>query len=118
MQQSDVQGLRYLAIESSIALGEALLKAGQPAAAQQELERAIAQGEKLGTRGLLVRSHYLMGLAFRQGGNEPEAVRHITEARTLLDAIQKEAGTNDILKRADLKTLVAETAAPSGAARR
>ena len=66
VQQSDVQGLRYLAVESSVALGEALLKAGQPVAAQGELERAIAQGEKLGTRGLLVRGHHLMGLALRQ----------------------------------------------------
>ena len=108
----------YATIESSIVLGEALLKARQPAAAQPELERAIAQGEKLGTRGLLVRSHYLMGLALRQGGNESDAVRHITEARTLLDAIQKEAGTNDLSTRADLASLVAETATPSTAARR
>jgi len=59
-----------------------------------------------------------MGLALRRAGNEPDAVRHITEARTLLDAMQKEAGTNDLSTRADLTALVAATATPSAAARR
>ena len=71
-----------------------------------------------GTRALLARSHYLIGMALRQGGNESEATRHVTEARRLLDDIRKEAGTNDLLKRADLKPLVAEIAAPAEPARR
>jgi tetratricopeptide (TPR) repeat protein len=118
VQQADVLGLKYLSVESSIALGEALVKAGEPVPAQRELERAIAQSEKLGTRALLAKSHYLIGMALRQGGNESEATRHVTEARRLLDEIRKEAGTNDLLKRADLKPIVAESSAPANPARR
>jgi eukaryotic-like serine/threonine-protein kinase len=115
-QQADVTGLKYLAIESSLALAEALLKAGEPVPARQELERAIAQGERLGTRALVLRAHYLMGLALRQSGNEPDAARHFTEARKLLDSMRKETG-NDLLKRDDLKTLIAESDAASAVRR-
>ena len=115
-QQADVTGLKYLAIESSLALAEALLKAGQPVPARQELERAIAQGERLGTRALVLRAHYLMGLALRQSGNEPDAARHFAEARKLLDSMQQETG-KDLLKRNDLKTLIADSQAASAAVR-
>jgi tetratricopeptide (TPR) repeat protein len=116
-QQADVTGLKYLAIESSLALAEALLKAGEPVPARQEVERAIAQGERLGTRALVLRAHYLMGLALRQSGNEPDAARHFAEARKLLDSMQQETG-KDLLKRDDLKTLVADSDAASAAVRR
>jgi serine/threonine protein kinase/tetratricopeptide (TPR) repeat protein len=116
-QQAGVLGLKYLAIDSSLAVAESSLKAGDPASARQELERAIAQGERLGTRALALRGHYLMGLAFRQSGNEADAARQFGEARQLLDSIQKEAG-NDLLKRDDLKTLIADSDAASAAVRR
>jgi hypothetical protein len=94
-----------------------LLKSGQPALARQELERATAQAERLGTRALALRAHHLMGLALRQSRNEPEAARHFAEARKLLESMQKETG-NDLLKRDDLKTLVADSDAASAAVRR
>ena len=77
----------------------------RPGPAQQELERAIAQSEKLGLRGLLAKSHYVLANALRLAGNESDASRHVGEARKMVDEIQKEAGSDDVLKRADFRAI-------------
>ena len=100
-QEADALGLKYVSVECSTYLAQALLNTGDHGRARQELERAIAQSEKLGLQGLLARSHYLLASALRLAKNEPEASRHAGEARKLLDEIRKEAGSDDLLKRAD-----------------
>jgi hypothetical protein len=59
----------------------------------------------LGLKGLLARSHYLLAIALRSARNEPDAVRHHAEARRVLDEMRKEAGSDDLLKRADLAAI-------------
>jgi tetratricopeptide (TPR) repeat protein len=100
-READALGLKYVSVECSMYLAQALLNSGDRGAARQELDRAIAQGEKLGLQGLLVRSHYLLATALQAGGSQSEASRHAAEARRLLDEIRKEAGSDDLLKRAD-----------------
>ncbi len=101
-QEADALGLKYIAVECSTYLAQAMLNSKEPARARQELERAISQSEKLGLRGLLAKSHDLLATSLRRAGNEPEASSHAAEARKLLDEIRKEAGSDDLLKRSDL----------------
>jgi serine/threonine protein kinase/tetratricopeptide (TPR) repeat protein len=107
--ESDSLGLKYLSVESAVYLGQALVETKRYAQAQQELERALAKSERLGLRALLARSHYLLASALRSTGNAADASRHLGEARRLLEEIRKEAKTDDVVKRFDLKPILADT---------
>jgi tetratricopeptide (TPR) repeat protein/tRNA A-37 threonylcarbamoyl transferase component Bud32 len=107
-QQADARGLKYLATESSIWLADALLDAKDYARARHEAERALDSSERSGFRALLAESHYLVATALRLTGNESEARRHYTDSVRLLDEIRKEAGKDDVLKRADLAPIYAD----------
>ena len=106
--ESDSLGLKYLSVESTVYLGEALIETKRYREARQELERALAKSEKLDLRALQARSHYLLATALRSTGNAADASRHLGEARRILEEIRKEAGTDDVVKRADLAPILAE----------
>jgi tetratricopeptide (TPR) repeat protein len=101
-QESDALGLKYVSVECSTHLAQALLNRGEHERARQEIERAVSQSEKLGLRGLLARSRYLAANLLRLTGNQPDASIQAREAKNLLDEIRKEAGSDDLLKRSDL----------------
>ncbi len=102
--EADSQGLKYLAVESQVYLGEALLNSNQAAAARTELERALGKAERLGLRTLLAQSHHLLAAAL-QPTSPAEARRHGEDARRILDEIRKEARNDLVLKRADLSQI-------------
>jgi eukaryotic-like serine/threonine-protein kinase len=106
--ESDSLGLKYLSVESTIFLGQALIDAKRYPQARQELERAIAKAEKLGARALLARAHFLLASTLRSPGEAADASRHLAEARRILDEIRKEAKTDAVLNRADLAPILAE----------
>ncbi len=108
-QEADSLGLKYLSVECSIYVGEALVNSKDYSRARQELEPALGKAEKLGLRTLLARDHYLLGTALRLTGNGAEATGHYREALRLLDEIRKEAGVDKVIERADLKTVYAES---------
>ncbi|HKA37558.1 MAG TPA: tetratricopeptide repeat protein [Thermoanaerobaculia bacterium] len=109
MGESDVIGLKYLSVDSSVSLGEAMIAARRYAAASQELERALARSDKLGLRALQARAHYLLAMCLRSTGAAAEALRHQAEARRLLEDIRKESKSDDVLKRSDLAPILSDT---------
>ncbi len=98
--------LRPLAAECSLYLGEALLVGGDSSGARRELEAALTLSERLGLRSVSANAHYLLAMASSQIGDKRASGRHLTEARQIVDAIRKEAGTDDLLNREDLKRIV------------
>jgi len=108
-QEADSLGLKYLSVECSVDLGEALVNNKDHSRARQELEPALGKAEKLGLRTLLAKHHYLLATALRATGNGTEATPHYREALRLLDEIRKEAGAEKIIERADLKPIYAES---------
>ena len=110
-QEAGTLGLKYLTVECTIMLAEALLAKKDTTQAVQQLERALAASEKLGLRMLMARSHYLLGVAQRAAHNEPEAAGHFRAAHRTLDEIRKDAGSADVLKRADLAAVYSESSA-------
>ena len=108
-QEASTLGLKYLTVECTITLAEGLLAKKDAAQAVQQLERALAASEKLGLRMLVARSHYLLGVAQRTAHNEPEAASHFRAAHRTLDEIRKDAGSADVLKRADLSAIYSES---------
>jgi tetratricopeptide (TPR) repeat protein len=107
-QECDALRLKYLSTECSVTLGEALVNIKDYPRAGQELEAALRKSESLGLRPLLARSHYLLAVTLRLAGRGPEATRHSEEAHRVLNEILKEAGTDDVLKRADLRPIYAQ----------
>jgi tetratricopeptide (TPR) repeat protein/tRNA A-37 threonylcarbamoyl transferase component Bud32 len=109
-QEADSLGSKYLSVECSVALGEALIAAKDYSNARKELEPALGRAEKLGLRTLLARTHYLLATTLRMTGNAAEATSHYREALRLLDEIRKEAGAEKVIERADLKSAYSESA--------
>jgi eukaryotic-like serine/threonine-protein kinase len=107
--EAEAGGLKYIAAEASVSLGEALLAMRQVAQATAELKQILARSEKLGMQPLAARSHALLAQALRASGGQAAAARHASEARRILDTIRKEAGSGDPLKRADLRAIYTET---------
>jgi tetratricopeptide (TPR) repeat protein len=101
-QQADQQGLKYEAVDASVALGEALARNKANAQAQQQLERALTTSRKLGLQWLEARSNYLLGVVARQTGNAKQAADYYRAAISKWDEQQKEAGNPAFLSRADL----------------
>jgi tetratricopeptide (TPR) repeat protein len=107
-QEADSMGLKYLSAECSTYRAEALLGSRDYAGAQQELQSALGKAEKLGLRELLAKGQYLLATALRLTGNGAEASGHYREALRWLEEIHKEAASDKIIERVDLKTVYAE----------
>jgi len=107
-QQADSLGAKYLLVDCSISLAEALIKGKDYAHAREELQRTLGKSEKLGLRLENARIHLLLGTSLRLSGNAAEATSQDREAIRLLDEIRKEQGAEHISERADLKPMYAE----------
>jgi eukaryotic-like serine/threonine-protein kinase len=108
VQRADGLDFKYLSLEGSVELAEALINSKDYSQATQDLQTALSKSEKFGTRFLTFRIHYLLGNALRLSGNNGEAASHYAQARQLLDDIKNEPGAEHLLDRPDLKSVYAE----------
>jgi tetratricopeptide (TPR) repeat protein len=104
-QQAQELGLKYIAIECSLHMAEAMTQAKDYSHARQELDRALSQSDKLGLKPLTVRAHYLLATTLRQSGNNAEAQDHYRQALRLLDVLRKETGSEKLMQRSDVSTV-------------
>ena len=104
-QQADSRGLRYLSLQSSLDLAEAMISSKDFSHAQQELQTDLSASEKLGSRYQSARVHYLLGNALRLSGNNTDASAQYRQAVSLIDDMRKDPGAEKLLDRADLKAL-------------
>lgn len=107
-QQADSLGNKYIGVDSSVSLGEALIKSKDFSHARQELQRSLGKSEKLGLRLENARIHYLLGSALRLSGDKAEATTQYRQALRMLDDIGKEQGAEHVIERYDLKPIYAE----------
>ncbi|MGA2457144.1 MAG: tetratricopeptide repeat protein [Terriglobales bacterium] len=106
---ADSMGLKYVSVECSIYHAEALMNLKSYEPARKELESALSTSEKLGLRALLAQSHYLLARDLELSGKAADAPEHYTQARKILDEIQKDAKTDSIVKRSDLRPIYAHS---------
>jgi len=109
-QEADQAGLKYVSVEASLYLAQALINNKDYSRARQELDNALRNSEKLGLQASLAKSHFLMGEALRLNGNQTDAALHYGQAHRMLDDIHKEAHTDEVLKRSDLAAIYQESA--------
>ncbi len=110
VQQADAMGAKYLSVDCSVSLAEALIKSKDYAHARQELQRTLSRSDKLGLRLENARIHYLLGTTLRLSGSATEAKAQYSESLHLLDEIRKEQGAEHVVDRYDLKPVYAEAA--------
>jgi tetratricopeptide (TPR) repeat protein len=108
---ADALGLKYVSVDCSVYLADALIATKNYAKARDALNGTLSQSEKLGLRAMLAQSQYLMGRVLQLSGDAKETASHFAEARRDLDEIKKEAGNESVAKRSDLAPIYA--AAPN-----
>ena len=101
----DVTPDRDLALQCSVSLAEALILTKDYAKARQVLQDAATPSERSGMRLRLARIYYLEATASRLGGNSGDAWNQYRQSLTLLNAVRNEPGSENILRRADLKAI-------------
>ena len=104
-EEADAVGLKYYGAECSISMATVLLRAKRYPEAEEALETALRGAARSGLRIHVARIRYLLGEAYRLQGNEAESHRHYGEAARALEEIRQEAGTKDVLTRADLSPI-------------
>jgi len=104
-QEADQQGIKYLALESSVEMAVAMINGKDYVHAREELDRALGTSEKLGLRLQTARIHFLLGETMRLHGSAADAPGQYRQALTLLDEIKKDPGAEHVLERADLKPI-------------
>ena len=105
IQQADDMGLKYVSVESSISMAEAMIQGHDLTHARAELERALLRSDKLGMQPLSARARYLLASIANDSGNTSEAQDNYREALRLLDAMKKDPGAEKLLERADFKAI-------------
>ena len=104
--QAGSAGLKYLALEGSLAAAEGTISSRGYTEARQTLEGLLATAEKLGARPLLARSYFLMGKDLRLSGSTDAAAQY-RQAVQIIQEMQKDAGAQ-FAERSDIKAMVAE----------
>ena len=106
LQQAESLGLKYMQVDGSISLAEARMQTHDSAHAQQELERALIQADKLGLKPQSARAHYLLAAIFHAAGNQVEAQQQARGALQFLEVMRKDPGAEKILQRSDFKAIM------------
>jgi eukaryotic-like serine/threonine-protein kinase len=104
-QDADRQGMKYLALVSSVDLATAMVNSKDYTNARQELDRALGTSEKMGTSLQTATIHFLLGNLAEQTSDATGASRHYRQAVAILDEIKKEPGAEKVLQRVDLKSM-------------
>ena len=104
--QAGSAGLKYLALEGSLAAADGAIRSHNYSEVSQSLESVIATSEKLGARPLLARSHFLMGMVLHLSGSANAAVEY-QQAIQIVQEMQKDAGAK-FTERSDIKSMLAE----------
>ena len=109
VDETETVGRKALSVQASIYLAEALIDAGKPQDAQQELDRALNRAEKLGLMVQEARAHYLLGEIYSKSGKTNQYAPQYQEAVRILESISKQNGASRLLDRSDLKDLYRES---------
>jgi tetratricopeptide (TPR) repeat protein/predicted Ser/Thr protein kinase len=104
-KSADSLGDKYLSAQCKLYLGEALVAFHSYAQAQAPLSQVAREAQDNGMQSLLPEAEFLMGEALRGAGKAGMAQVHFKKAGQALQQMRKEAKSDAILKRTDLKAI-------------
>jgi tetratricopeptide (TPR) repeat protein/predicted Ser/Thr protein kinase len=90
-EEADRTGLKYLAVQCSVASADALIRAKNFVKAEETLQYASTQSEKLGLLSLKAQSHALLAQALDGQHKSSEAERERESAKQVFSDIRREA---------------------------
>jgi tetratricopeptide (TPR) repeat protein len=98
-----------LALEITLARVQSEMGIRDYARANHELEQELPRAQRAGVRFGLARIYYLLGTSARLSGSADRAAEYYREAARLLDAVRGDPGAENIMRRADFKTMYDES---------
>jgi eukaryotic-like serine/threonine-protein kinase len=107
-READRLGMKYVAVESSVWLGEALLKARDYPEARRQLDAAVGQADRLQLRMLQAKSRYLLASVLQRTGDRSGALRQHEAALRMLQEVRKDAASDGerLMGRADVRPML------------
>jgi serine/threonine protein kinase/tetratricopeptide (TPR) repeat protein len=98
-----------LALEINLAQAQSEIGMRDYARANHELEQELPRAQRAGVRFGLARIYYLLGTSSRLSASADRAAEYYREAVRLLDAVRGDPGAENIMRRADFKTMYDES---------
>jgi eukaryotic-like serine/threonine-protein kinase len=104
-QEADSRNLKYVSLESSVDIAEAMIDRKAYAPAAQLLQTDLSKSDKLGSRYQTARIHFLLGEVQRLGGDKSGASTQYQQVVNMLDELRKDPGAEKLLDRTDIKLM-------------
>ncbi|HLV93843.1 MAG TPA: tetratricopeptide repeat protein, partial [Candidatus Acidoferrales bacterium] len=111
-KEADGLGQKYLAVESSLYSGIALVMSKNYSQGQREISAALSNAQAASMKSLLPQAHYWLAVAMKGSGDKSGAATHFAQATSMLQEMRQESQSDSILKREDLKA-IAEASRPA-----
>jgi eukaryotic-like serine/threonine-protein kinase len=105
LQRADDLGFKYISVECSVFMAEAMIERHDYSGGRQELKRALQRSDLLGMQPLSARAHYLLAVAEQDSADQSDAQQDYRQAMSSLDSMEKDAGAEKIMQRADFKAI-------------
>jgi tetratricopeptide (TPR) repeat protein/predicted Ser/Thr protein kinase len=107
LQNAGTSTNAYLALQCAIAYAQAEVETGDYTGAERDLGQDLNRSEKAGTRLDSARIYYLLGNSTRLRGaaDKGRSSYYYSETMRLLDAIRADPGAENVLHRADLRSM-------------
>jgi tetratricopeptide (TPR) repeat protein len=99
----------HLSMEMNLGIAEAEIGLKDYTRANHDLEQELPRAQRAGVRFGLAMIYYLLGTSARLSSSAERAADYYRQAAQLLDGIRADAGGENILRRADFKTMYDES---------
>jgi eukaryotic-like serine/threonine-protein kinase len=99
----------HLLLEINLAKAQAEIGVKDYTQADHDLEQNLARAQRAGVRFGLARIYYLLGTSARLNGNGERAADYYSQAARSLEGVRGDSGAENILRRADVKTMYDES---------
>jgi eukaryotic-like serine/threonine-protein kinase len=113
-EKAETLGLKYMAVQCSLLMAEAMVQMKDYAHAKPELEQILLRSDKLGLQPFSAKAHFLLATIARASGKSPEAQDHYRQVLRLLEPMSKQKGAEKVLERSDLSAIYTESSKAAG----
>ena len=113
-EKAETLGLKYMAVQCSLLMAEAMVQMKDYAHAKPELEQILLRSDKLGLQPLSGKAHFLLATIARASGKSADAQDQYRQVVRLLEPMSKQKGAEKVLQRSDLSAIYTESSKNAG----
>jgi len=108
-EKAETLGLKYMAVQCSLLMAEAMVQMKDYAHAKPALEQILLRSDKLGLQPLSAKAHFLLATIARASGKSADAQDQYGQVVRLLEPMSKQKGAEKVLQRSDLSAMYTES---------